>query len=378
MPDTRKLLLVDDEEGIRRVLALVLQDADWTVHTATGGLEALESMREHPVPIVLTDIKMPGMDGLELLAAIKAAHPDTEVVLMTGHGDMDLAIQGIKHDAADFVTKPINDDVLEIALRRAHERWSMRQSIREHTEHLQHLVDQKTRELLDAARFATIGQTVATLSHSIKNMASGLEGSLFLLRQGLDSNRQDYLEQGWDMLDANVRRLKELSMSMLRFNQTDELTLAPTDPVAPARAVVELMQRRALRHGITLLLDAPDTLPTMLLDEPAVHRCLLDLVSNAIDACVSAGFDALTPGGEVTLSVQNTPSNLSYAIHDNGCGIADDIRSRLFQPFFTTKGDNGSGLGLMYVRKTMQTLGGHIEVLPRKHTGTTVSINIPH
>jgi len=112
------LLLIDDEEGIRKVLGLTLADAGWNVSPAASAEEALGLFRQHDFPIVLTDIKMPGMDGLELLKVLKEIKPETEVVLMTGHGDLDLAIQGIKLDAADFVTKPIHDDALDIALAR--------------------------------------------------------------------------------------------------------------------------------------------------------------------------------------------------------------------------------------------------------------------
>ena len=100
-----KLLLVDDEEGIRKVLGIALSDAGYTVFTAKDGEEALDIFRKEIPPIVLTDIKMPGMDGIELLQKIKQENPDTEVIMITGHGDMDLAIKSLKYQAIDFVTK---------------------------------------------------------------------------------------------------------------------------------------------------------------------------------------------------------------------------------------------------------------------------------
>jgi YesN/AraC family two-component response regulator len=121
-----KILLVDDEEGIRKVLGISLMDIGYQVITAENGREALAAFREHTPPIVLTDIKMPLMDGIDLLQEIKAESPDTEVIMLTGHGDMDLAIKCLKLEATDFITKPINDDVLEIALKRAHDRMGMR------------------------------------------------------------------------------------------------------------------------------------------------------------------------------------------------------------------------------------------------------------
>ena len=132
-----KILLADDEPGIRKVLSISLADSGYEVLTAEDGEAAFEIFQRTKPQIVLTDIKMPGMDGIELLQKIKQEDPDTEVIMITGHGDMELAIRSLKHEATDFVTKPINDDVLEIALKRAHERIDMRRQLREHTENLE-------------------------------------------------------------------------------------------------------------------------------------------------------------------------------------------------------------------------------------------------
>jgi signal transduction histidine kinase len=380
--EARSLLLVDDEDGIRRVLALTLADAGWKVRTARSAEEALGLFRAEPAPVVITDIKMPGMDGLELLQAIKSLDPECEVVLITGHGDMDLAIQGIKLDAADFVTKPIRDDAMGIALSRACERRAMRQAIREHTEHLEQLVAQKTRELVAAERLAAVGQTVAGLSHAIKNMASGLEGSLFLLRQGLEGDRKTYLEQGWEMLEANVRKLKELSLDMLRFARPEELKPAPADPALPARQVVELLGPRAAAEGIELTLEPPanqpDALPQAMIDPEALHRCLLNLVGNALDACAGAGFGPEKSGGRVSVRVEALPDGaVRYRVADNGCGIPEPARPNLFTAFFSTKGEGGSGLGLMTTKKTVEAHGGSIALASSGSTGSEFVIIIP-
>ncbi|MBI5520684.1 MAG: hybrid sensor histidine kinase/response regulator [Desulfovibrio sp.] len=390
--EPKSLLLVDDEEGIRRVLSLTLADAGWRVRTAENAEDALAQFRAQPAPVVLTDIKMPGMDGLALLQAIKALDPECEVILITGHGDMDLAIQGIKLDAADFVTKPIRDDALDIALSRARERRAMRRAIREHTEQLEQMVEQKTRQLIDAERLAAVGQTVAGLSHAIKNMASGLEGSLFLLRQGQEKDRRSYLEEGWEMLEANVGKLKRLSLDMLRFARPEELHPAPTDPALPARQVAELLRPQAQAMGVALELDAPEGLPRANIDAEALHRCLLNLVGNALDACAAAGFGpapaergeggegepGCRPGGRVLLRVEALPGGgVGYSVRDNGCGIAESDRDSLFTAFFSTKGAHGSGLGLMTTKKTVEAHGGSIHVASNNGDGSEFIILIP-
>ncbi|MCP4693563.1 MAG: response regulator, partial [Desulfobacterales bacterium] len=172
----KTILLVDDESGVCKVLKISLTDAGYDVYTAENGEEALMVFDAVRPPIVITDIKMPGMDGIELLKELKRKSPDTEVIMITGHGDIDLAIESLQLQAMDFITKPINDELLEAALDRAHEKIEMKRQLREYTENLEELVREKTEKLLEAEKLAAVGETVAGLSHAIKNIASGLKG----------------------------------------------------------------------------------------------------------------------------------------------------------------------------------------------------------
>jgi PAS domain S-box-containing protein len=178
-----KILLVDDEEGIRKVLGISLTDIGYTVYTAENGEDAYKIFEEVNPPIVLTDIKMPGMDGIELLKKIKDTNPHTEVIMISGHGDMDLAIKSLKYEAVDFVTKPINDDVLEIALKRAHEKISMRKRLKEYTENLESLVIEKSARLIELERQAAVGQTIEGLSDAMKSIGGDLENGMQYLNE---------------------------------------------------------------------------------------------------------------------------------------------------------------------------------------------------
>jgi PAS domain S-box-containing protein len=173
-----RILIVDDEEDIRVVLKISLSDLGYEVYTAENGEEALRIIEEITPPIVLTDIRMPVMDGIELLRKIKQEDPETEVIMITGHGDMDLAIKSLKHEATDFITKPIKDEVLEIALKRANERISMRRQLKEYTEHLEDLVREKSAKLIKAERLIAVGQVVEGLSSAMKNIVEDLESGL--------------------------------------------------------------------------------------------------------------------------------------------------------------------------------------------------------
>ncbi len=174
----QKILLVDDEEGIRTVLGISLADMGYEVLKAENGERALALFEAESPPIVITDIKMPGISGVDLLAKIKKRSPDTEVIMISGHGDMELAIESLKNDAVDFITKPINDDALEIALKRAEEKISMRNQIREHTENLEALVKEKSEKLVEAERLAAVGQAVEGLSSAIWGIAGDIDSEI--------------------------------------------------------------------------------------------------------------------------------------------------------------------------------------------------------
>ena len=181
--DVKKLMLVDDEEGIRRFLGLSLEDLGYEVATAENGQIALEIFKDFEPAIVLTDIKMPVMDGIELLRQIKILSPETEVLIITGHGDLELAIEALKNQAADFITKPINNDVLEISLGRIQEKIRMKRQLREYTENLERLVEEKTRRIVELERETAACKVVEGLSTAFSDVSSQVEGESGLFNE---------------------------------------------------------------------------------------------------------------------------------------------------------------------------------------------------
>ncbi|MDO9083768.1 MAG: response regulator [Humidesulfovibrio sp.] len=174
------VLLVDDEAGIRKVVGITLADMGYAVHEAASGDEALAVFEQVRPPVVLTDIRMPGMDGLELLRRIKALSPETEVILVTGHGDLDMAVAGLKLDACDFIAKPVGPDVLEIALKRASDKIALRERLRSHTENLEEMVRQQAERLVDMERQSAVKGAVEGLTQLIGGVTGDVEGSLGL------------------------------------------------------------------------------------------------------------------------------------------------------------------------------------------------------
>jgi signal transduction histidine kinase len=373
---TQKILLVDDEEGIRKVLDISLSDSGFKVFTAETGKEALDIFRKMRPPIVLTDIKMPGMDGIELLQKIKQESPDTEVIMITGHGDMELAIRSLKFDATDFITKPINDDALEIALKRANEKITLKTRLREHTENLEQLVREKTKKLVEAERLAAVGQTVAGLAHAIKNVTGGLTGGTFVLEKGLQLNNEKYLREGWDMLKGNVGRLKNMALDLLNYAKEREPDYHLCDPNRPAREVIDLMIPRARENDVSLEIESDESLPKVWLDPEGIHRCLLNLVTNAIDACINV--DCTQRQGKVVLRILKTEGwAVAFQVVDNGCGMDEETKEKIFRRFFSTKGSRGTGLGLMITKKIIDEHEGAIEFDSEKGKGTRFIIRLP-
>jgi PAS domain S-box-containing protein len=176
--EKKQILLVDDEPGIRTTLSISLMDMGYEVTTAESGEAALEKFDADDPPIVLTDIKMPGIDGIELLRKLKGRNPHAEVIMITGHGDMELAIESLKNEATDFITKPIRDDVLEIALKRANDRIAMRRRLQEYTENLEEMVREKSEKLVKAERLLALDQAVEGLSSAIWGLAGEIDGDL--------------------------------------------------------------------------------------------------------------------------------------------------------------------------------------------------------
>ena len=372
----RRVLFVDDEAGIRNVFFISLRDRGYEVETASSGEEALPRIAEFRPEMVISDIKMPGMGGLELLKRIKSGEPDMEVLLLTGYGDMDTAVQGLRWDAADFLAKPVRDEVLQQALRRAEERLELKQGIRTYTSSLENQVQQRNRELWDARKWALAGQAVLGLSHTIKNIAGGLEGSIYLLEQGREGECAEYREQGWEMLKKNVSTLKDLSLELLQLARPESLRLEWSDPNAPLRDVQALYQDKAKSLGIELKADLDPDLPRLRMDPESLRKCFLNLVQNALDAVLEQEREGVAPR-VVLRSRRASESGVLLEVEDNGCGMDAEMQGKLGLPCISGKSGEGFGLGVMFSRKAVMEHNGTLEWDSEPGEGTRFSVWLP-
>jgi len=177
-----RLLIIDDEEGIRKVLTVSLASDGYDVLTAAGGEEAIAIFKRKSPSIILTDIKMPGMDGIEVLKQIKKLNPDAEVIMITGHGDMDLAIEALKLDASDFLNKPIKDEALSVALKRAEQRIAIKRKLNEYTDDLENMVRIATEEVKRRSEF----QNKLITSSNDAIIATDKKGDIVIYNRGAE------------------------------------------------------------------------------------------------------------------------------------------------------------------------------------------------
>jgi two-component system NtrC family sensor kinase len=167
VPSIWKIVLIDDEEDIREVMAIALQDVGYSVETAPDGATGLQLCETIYPQIVITDIRMPGMDGLQVLEILKKQLPDIEVIVATAFGEMDLAIRALQLDASDFITKPISDDALYLALSRARERYTSRKQLKDYTDLLEKEKAETSQQLF---------KTIAFQRNLIENSMDGILG----------------------------------------------------------------------------------------------------------------------------------------------------------------------------------------------------------
>lgn len=371
----QKVLLIDDEEGIRKVWGIAMRDAGYEVITAKNGEEGLEFFnQEHPA-IVLTDIRMPGMDGIQVLKSIKEMSLNTEVIVITGYGEMDLAIRSLQLDASDFINKPISNEALFVALKRAEEKLEIKRRLKEYTEDLERKVAEATRELIEAERLATIGQTVAGLAHAVKNILGGLKGGVYVVNTAFKKEDTNLLKTGWDMVERNIGNISNLVLDMLNYSKERRLEYESCSPNTIADEVCELMESKAKESSIEIVRNFDPAIGEVSLDPKGIHRCLLNLVSNAIDACVNC------PDRSGRVEVRTASENgwaVRFDVSDNGCGMDEETQKKIFSRFFSTKGSKGTGLGLLISRKIVEQHGGIIDFVSEAGKGSTFTIRLSH
>ena len=367
----KKILLVDDEKDIREILHLSLADMGYQVLEAEDGDEALRIFQKVQPPIVLTDIKMPNMDGIELLQKIKRENPETEVIMITGHGDMDLAIKSLKYEATDFITKPINVNVLEIAMQRACDRIITRQQLKEYTESLERLIREKTK-LQD--HLSSLGLMISSISHGIKGLLTGLDGGMYILEQGFAKGNQGEITDGWEVVKQMIERIRKMVLDILFYAKERDMRWERIDALSFAEEVAKVVEPKIRSAGIEFEKSFDLKIGEFEINAGYVHSALLNILDNAADAC---SRDKSKQKHKITFEVKQDKGHIIFDIADNGIGMDDETSEKIFTPFFSLKGEKGTGLGLFISNKIIQQHGGEIIVKSKLGQGTRFSVKIP-
>lgn len=483
----KSLLLVDDEADIREILGLSLTDLGYRVLDAEDGLTALDRFRRERPPVVVTDIKMPGLDGIGLLREIKKEEPDTEVIMITGHGDLELAIRSLKHEATDFITKPIHPDILEVSVERAWEKVAMRAEIRQHNEHLQELVRREleatrykyqllfeavpcfisvidrdfriternrlfkeyfggddgiycykvvkhrdapcedcpvaatfedgeshqmetvvtartgtsydvlihtaairdpdgeithvmevatditaVRELQD--RLTSLGLLIGSVSHSIKGLLTGLDGGMYLMNSGLQKQKPEQVEEGREIVETMVGRLRKQVLDILHYAKDRELERETVDVAEFAGDLADTVSTKAERAGVRFERQIPTGLGAFSVDPGVASAALVNLLENAVEACVE---DRAKEDHTVSFQVSGEADAVVFEVADDGPGMDRETRERMFTLFFSSKGNKGTGLGLFIAHRMVKQHGGEIAVVSAPGKGARFTVRLP-
>lgn len=225
--------------------------------------------------------------------------------------------------------------------------------------------------MLQAERLAAIGQTIAALSHHIKNILQGLRSGNEILKMGLDEKNDKLIQQGWRVAEKNQSRIYDLVMDMLSYSKDRVPAVEPTDINETAKDIVELLQPRAQELQAKLELSLGESVPIIPVDPEGLHRALLNVIANAIDAVDGR------PEPKVTVGTRADESWVRIIVIDNGAGIQPKQLQEIFKPFVSTKGSRGTGLGLPVSRKILREHGGDLLVQSQVGVGSKFTLRLP-
>lgn len=371
-PEKPRVLLVDDEADFLESLGQRLRLRGLPVRTAASGPRALEIIADNPVDVVVLDVRMPGMDGIECLRRIKETHPQIEVVMLTGHADLQTSLEGMRFGFFDYLTKPVRLEHLIEKIQEAFERGRGEQVPANET-----FTGKLQEHMIVADRLASLGELAASIAHEINNPLAVITESAGWLRSRLErggiseEELKTTVDRALTKIESAVDRAARISQNFLRFSRGPDTMVRSFDLGDLAAEVRELTLRPAVAANIEInVRRAPAGESTIATDPYQLRQVLLNLVTNALHAI---GRD-----GQVDIVVEGGPEHTSIAVIDTGPGIAEEHIEHIFEPFFTTKEEgHGTGLGLAVSRGIVEKLGGRLEVDNRPGSGCTFRVVLP-
>jgi len=234
------------------------------------------------------------------------------------------------------------------------------------------------RRLNRSQRMAALGQAITGIQHSIKNMLNVMKGGSYMVKLGLTSDDRAMMMEGWEMVQQGIDDMTEMSRSMLDFARTRKLNIKPTDLGELARKIHQLNRSKFQEDGVALELDVTPDLPPVECDAEMIRSVVMDLTGNALDACSWKEYrEGEIP--RVTLGVHRGDMNgrVEIVVSDNGVGMTEEVRGRVFTPFFSTKEKKGTGMGLAVVARIVSSHEGKTTVESEPGKGATFRVSLP-
>jgi len=353
------ILVVDDESALCEVCPTVLKEC--SVFCAASGEEALQVLDAEEIDVILTDVMMPGIDGLELLQIAKEREPDRIVIIMTGYGDREIVLRALKAGADDFISKPINLLQLRTVIDKTLEKKALREELL---------------RLKSADRLKT--DFLGLVSHKLRTPVTII--SLFLqnLSRGVADINDPAFANTLRLILGESDYLGDLIQELLTFSdmllQDGPLDIQPCDLAELTDMAVDEFSYLAADKELPLNRQYAGTFPALALDRRRIAFAIRALLHNAIK---------FTPqGGTVTLIGSATPEEVRLEIRDNGPGIPAEELPKVFEKFYQidpgrTGQVQGFGLGLFYARRFVRDHGGRLQLTSSSGAGTTAVITLP-
>lgn len=376
--DMRKILVIDDELGPRESLRILLKP-DYKVFCADSVARGLELLREQTPDLIIMDIRMPGMSGIEGLREIRKLDPVVSVIMLTGFGALETAQEAIRLGASDYLKKPFDTreilDVISHNLRKTEvnrRRAAMERELRD-------LNSRLVGELAKKDRMASLGQASAELVHDLRNPLAVVLGYVQILSEDLQKARASESSTGQldssaeyiGIIEQSIQRCRDLieSWQDLGRKSPRERTSVSVDGIV--RTILKGQERLAAERRVAIELQNDSDSATVLGDATQLTRAIQNVIGNAVEAVPE-------DTGRVRVALRIQDEAVHVVVQDNGPGLSAENMAHMFEPYFTTKaGKRGTGLGLFITKKVIDDHNGGIRIESRPGLGATVTIWLP-
>ncbi len=228
-------------------------------------------------------------------------------------------------------------------------------------------------ELIESERMAAMGRATAGIAHGVKNILHGMKLGAFMVDKGLEKDKADLLRKGWNLVGKNINRISRMTLDMLSYARSSPPVRQRCSLNDIVNEVCELMEEKAIRRQIELIWDLDPSVPLVEVDAEGIHSCLLNLVTNAIEA-----FPETSTGGQITVSSRDeAETGVILQVKDTGRGMTKELQEQVFEHLYSTKGARGTGLGLAITQKIVREHGGTIQLESEPNKGSCFTIRLP-